>query len=165
MSVTTKTGDRGETSLYTGERVPKDSQRVITYGTIDEIGSALALARATAQNEFVRDEIYTLQKQLASLMADFASLDKQPLITPEFVTDIEQKIAAAEAKLPLLREFLIPGDSLAGAALDMARTTARRAERECCSLCREEPIADSDRIFLNRLSDYCFLLMRLEEHR
>ena len=73
MSVTTKTGDGGQTSLYTGERVNKDSQRVETYGTIDELGSALAMARAFAGQDEVRDRIFRLQQQLSLLMADFLS--------------------------------------------------------------------------------------------
>ena len=83
MSVTTKTGDGGQTSLYTGERVNKDSQRVETYGTIDELGSALAMARAFAGQDEVRDRIFRLQQQLSLLMADFASCDQEPRITAD----------------------------------------------------------------------------------
>ena len=163
MSVTTKTGDGGQTSLYTGERVNKDSQRVETYGTIDELGSALAMARAFAGQDEVRDRIFRLQQQLSLLMADFASCDQEPRITADSVRDIEAEIAAVEGRLPALTRFLIAGDTKSGAMLDMARSTARRAERRAGRLTKEEPVADSDRVFLNRLSDYIFLLMRLEE--
>ena len=163
MSVTTKTGDKGQTSLYTGERVDKDCQRVETYGTIDELGSALAMARAFAEKAEVRERILKLQQQLSQLMADFASCGQQPYITAEMVLAIEQEIAAVEGRLPALTRFLVPGDTKAGAMLDMARSTARRAERCACRLSRETTIAESDRLFLNRISDYIFLLMRLEE--
>ena len=163
MGVTTKTGDKGQTSLYTGERVDKDCQRVETYGTIDELGSALAMARAFSENTEVRERILKLQQQLSRLMADFASCGQQPYITVEVVCAIEQEIAAVEGRLPVLTSFLIPGDTKAGAMLDMARSMARRAERCACRLSRETAIADSDRLFLNRISDYIFLLMRLEE--
>ena len=165
MSVTTKTGDGGQTSLYTGERVDKDSQRVETYGTIDELGSALAMARAFAGQDEVRDRIFRLQQQLSLLMADFASCDQEPRITADSVRDIETEIAAVEGRLPALTRFLIAGDTKSGAMLDMARSTARRAERRACRLTKEEPVADSDCVFLNRLSDYIFLLMRLEEQK
>jgi cob(I)alamin adenosyltransferase len=136
MSVTTKTGDKGQTSLYTGERVDKDCQRVETYGTIDELGSALAMARAFAEKAEVRERILKLQQLLSQLMADFASCGQQPYITAEMVLAIEQEIAAVEGRLPALTRFLVPGDTKAGAMLDMARSTARRAERCACRLSR-----------------------------
>ena len=163
MSVTTKTGDKGTTSLYTGERVEKSCLRVEVYGTIDEAGSALSMARAFATKAEVKDRILALQKQLSLLMADFASLNKAPYITAETVTEIEGAIAELEEKLPPLKCFLIPGDTKAGAMLDMARTIARRAERAACRLAQETAVAESDRRYLNRISDYCFLLMRFEE--
>ncbi len=165
MSVTTKTGDKGTTSLYTGERVDKGCLRVETYGTIDEVGSALSMARAFAAKAEVKDRILELQKQLSLLMADFASLNKTPYITAETVKEIESAIVELEEQLPPLKCFLIPGDTKAGAMLDMARTIARRAERCACRLAQETAIAESDRLYLNRISDYCFLLMRLEEQK
>ena len=163
MSVTTKTGDGGKTSLYTGERVDKGSLRVETYGTIDEVGSALAMARAFSARPEIQEQIYVLQKELTLLMADFASLGSSPRITEEHIRSIEQRIYDAEATLPPIKVFLVPGDTKAGAMLDLARATARRAERCACRLAAEEEVADTDRRFLNRLSDYCFLLVRLEE--
>ena len=165
MSVTTKTGDNGTTSLYTGERVDKDCQRVETYGTIDELGSVLGAARAFAERDEVRERILGLQQQLALLMADFASYGQPARITAQSVSNIETEIAAVEGRLPVLTQFLIAGDTKAGAMLDMARSTARRAERCACRLAKEEDIASSDRLFLNRISDYIFLLMRLEEQK
>ena len=163
MSVYTKTGDKGETSLYTGERVQKKSRRVETYGTIDEANSALAAARAFAENDLVREKIHKLQKLLPLLMADIASKDKPPLIRENHIEEIERAMDEMESALPPLKEFIVPGDSRAGAFLDMARTIVRRAERRFLALTSEELTHETNRLFLNRLSDYCFLLMRMED--
>ena len=163
MSVYTKTGDKGLTSLYTGERVEKNSLRVQVYGAIDEADSALGIARAFAEVENVRKKIFALQKLLPKLMADFASLNREPIITPDDVKKLESEMDELESSLPPLREFLIPGASKGGAFLDLARTITRRAERLSCELGKSESVHEVDKIFLNRLSDYCFLLMRRED--
>ena len=163
MSVYTKTGDQGKTSLYTGERVSKDSLRVQVYGTIDEANSALAMSRAFAKNPEVKEKIYKLQKLMPLLMADLASLNKPPLITEENISYLESEMDSIEAVLPKLTAFIIPGDSKSGAFLDLARTITRRAERKFLTLAQSEEVHNVDRLFLNRLSDYCFLLMRLED--
>ncbi len=165
MSVYTKTGDKGLTSLYTGERVEKNCLRVQVYGAIDEADSALGLARAFVELEDVREKIFELQKLLPRLMADFASLNKEPLITFDDVKTLEAEMDVLEGSLPPLREFLIPGKTKGGAFLDLARTITRRAERLACELDKSEEVHESDKIFLNRLSDYCFLLMRKEDLR
>ena len=159
MSVTTKTGDKGQTSLFTGERVDKDSLRVEVYGTIDEVDAA----RAFSEKDEVTKRIYGVQQKLGRLMADFASLGKEPLITAADVKVMEDDIAVLEDALPEQNSFIIPGDTKAGAMLDHARTVVRRAERLAIRLAKTEAVAESDRLFLNRLSDYCYLLMRLEE--
>ena len=163
MSVYTKTGDKGLTSLYTGERVDKNCLRVQTYGAIDEADSALGIARAFVEVAQVREKILAVQKLLPKLMADFASLNQEPLITSGDVKNLELEMDALENSLPPLREFLIPGASKGGAFLDLARTITRRAERLACELAKSEPVHEVDKIFLNRLSDYCFLLMRRED--
>ena len=163
MSIYTKTGDDGTTGLYTGERVSKDSLRVQVYGTIDEANSALAMSRAFAKNPEVRDKIYQLQKFMPLLMADLASLNQPPMIKAENISALETDMDAMETALPPLRAFIIPGDSQAGAFLDLARTITRRAERLFLTLASNEPTHKVDGLFLNRLSDYCFLLMRLED--
>ena len=159
----TKTGDKGLTSLYTGERVDKNCLRVQTYGAIDEADSALGLARAFAELDDVREKIFAVQKLLPRLMADFASLNQEPLITFDDVKNLEREMDALENSLPPLREFIIPGNSKGGAFLDLARTITRRAERLACELAKSERVHEADKIFLNRLSDYCFLLMRKED--
>lgn len=159
----TKTGDKGLTSLYTGERVEKNCLRVQVYGAIDEADSALGLARAFVAVKDVREKIFAAQKLLSKLMADFASLNREPLITSDDVKNLEADMDALENSLPPLREFIIPGNSKGGAFLDLARTITRRAERLSCELAKSEQVHEVDKIFLNRLSDYCFLLMRRED--
>lgn len=163
MKIYTKTGDAGMTSLYTGERVDKNSLRVQVYGAIDEADSALGLARAFVTVDDVREKIFTVQKILPRLMADFASLNREPLVTAKDVSHLETEMDALESSLPPLKEFLIPGATKGGAFLDLARTITRRAERLACELAKSEPVHESDKIFLNRLSDYCFMLMRRED--
>ena len=163
MGVYTKTGDKGQTSLYTGERVDKDSLRVETYGTIDEMNSALAMARAFSRSEEVKTLILMLQKDVSLFMADLASLGQEPHIKETQVKDLENEMDEIEAKLGPLRSFVVPGDTQGGAALDLARTIARRAERQMLRLARQEPVHETDRLYINRLSDYCFMLMRLED--
>ncbi|WP_337543294.1 cob(I)yrinic acid a,c-diamide adenosyltransferase [Mitsuokella jalaludinii] len=157
MSITTKTGDNGETSLK------KSGLRVDTYGTLDEVDSALGLARAFSDKDDVAERILKLQRKLPALMADFASCGTESRITMEDVREIESWCDDVESDLPEEHAFIIPGGSQSGAMLDLARTTARRAERCACRLAETEEVAASDRIYLNRLSDYCYLLMRLEE--
>lgn len=164
MSVYTKTGDDGTTGLYTGERVKKNSLRVKVYGTIDEANSALAMSRAFATKSEVKDKIFKLQKLMPMLMADLASLNQSPMITNEHIKQIETEIDEIESELPKLTSFIVPGDTQSGSFLDLARTITRRAERELLTLAESEVVHQSDKLFLNRLSDYCFMLMRLEEH-
>lgn len=163
MSIYTKTGDAGETGLYTGERVRKSSLRVAVYGTVDELDSVLGLARASVAKAEVRERVLVLQKKLPALMADLASRAQEAMIAEADVAAIEQAMDELEGRLPPLTSFLVPGDTQGGAALDHARTVTRRAERLFCRLAEEEEVHDTDRRYLNRLSDYCFLLMRLEE--
>ena len=163
MSVTTKTGDQGQTSLFTGERIAKDDLRVEVYGIVDSLGSTLGMARAFAENKRVKEDILAAQKQLGMLMADFASRNKPPRITDEMIAGIEAEIASIEESLPALKEFIIPGDRKSSAMLDLARTTARTAERHAWTLARRGAVAEVDLRYLNRLSDYIFVLMRLED--
>ena len=163
MGDTTKTGDKVQKSLYTGESVDKDHRRVEVYGNVDMLASALGMARAFVENESVKERVLNLQKKLGMLMADFASIGKEPMITAEMLAELEADEEAIEKSLPPLRVFLIPGETKGGAMLDFARTTARTAERRAWSLRREEDVHEIDIRFLNRMSDYIFLLMRLEE--
>lgn len=163
MKIYTKTGDKGTTGLYTGQRVPKDSLRVEAYGTVDEMDAALGVARSLCQSKEVAAAIYEMQKLLWSLMADLASVGEAPnRITSEQVSRIEQMIDAYDAKLPPLKQFAIAGDNRAAAAINLARTVTRRAERLVWSLAREESVNEQVLVLLNRLSDLCFILFRAE---
>ena len=164
--VYTKTGDKGTTGLLTGERVKKTSARVEAYGTVDEINSALGLARANCTKPEVKEAILKLQKLLMLIMADLASGDdKEQYVTTEHVTALEQMIDEFDAKLPPLKSFIIPGDTPGAAALDLARTVTRRAERQTLRFKEVEAdakVAEPLLISLNRLSDFCFVLSRFE---
>jgi cob(I)alamin adenosyltransferase len=163
MKIYTKTGDKGTTSLYTGERVAKDSDRVEAYGTVDELDSAFGLARTLCRNGEVVTVIYEVQKLLWLVMAEVASQgDQKSPITCEQVQFIEQRIDSFDAKLQPLTNFLIPGGCPGSAALDVARTVARRAERQLWRLNRLETLNEQVLVILNRISDLCFVLSRVE---
>jgi len=162
-AVYTRTGDKGMTSLYSGERVPKQCLRVEAYGSIDAISSNLGLARAFLENQEVRETVYHLQEKLMQVMADVASLNiATPYITDEDVKELEHIIDTFDAKLEPLTRFVIPGGKKGAAALDVARTTTRRAERNLLRLQEEEPVSQKVIIWINRLSDLCFILERVE---
>ncbi len=162
-SVYTRTGDKGTTGLYTGERIAKNSLRVEAYGNVDEITSALGLARVTATREDIRATILELEKKLSSLMADVASIDlSEPYIKDSDVKEIEALIDDYDSMLEPLSNFLLPGNTLAEAALDLARTSTRRAERQLLRLAAEEDVNPNVLIYINRLSDLCFIMGRVE---
>lgn len=169
--VYTKYGDGGYTSLWGSQRVSKYHPRPEAYGTLDEANSALGLARAAATQRRVKDEVYALQQDLYVMMAELAT-------PPEDYAESAYKIGAAhvermeallddlKAQTEVPRHFITPGDTLAGAALDVARTVIRRAERIVARLLHEEEIANQDVLrYLNRLSDVVFVLGRYEEER
>ena len=162
-AVYTRTGDKGTTGLYTGERVSKCSTRVESYGNLDEITSALGLARSLVKRDDVKEAIYNVQKLLMSMMADVASLNlPQPYITEEHVKLFESTIDKFDSMLQPLSHFIIPGDTSGAGALDIARTTTRRAERQLLRLNETEPVNPQLLICVNRLSDLCFILARVE---
>lgn len=163
MKVYTKTGDKGITGLLTGERIEKDSLRVEAYGTIDEISSALGLARVWCTKTDVQEMIYKAQKTLMMIMAELASINGDThYITQEHSKQFEEYIDKLDAALPPLTEFIIPGGNAGAAALDLARTVTRRAERQVIRLSRREKVDEYVLITLNRLSDLCFMLSRSE---
>lgn len=164
MKIYTKTGDKGTTGLYTGQRVDKDSLRVEAYGNVDEINSALGMARAHVKNDEVRRTILELQKLLMQrVMSDLASVGQESAYTSaKDVTWLEELIDGFTAQLAPLNRFIVPGDNPGAAALDVARTTTRRAERQLWRLFRQERIDENLIVVLNRLSDLCFTLSRIE---
>lgn len=166
MKVYTKTGDKGTTGLYTGERVEKDSVRVEAYGSVDESDSALGLARSLSDKAEVKEAIYDMQKLLWLLMADVASVgDKKKNVTSEHIQKLEEMIDKFDAKLAPLTKFVVPGDAPASAALHVARTVVRRAERQLWRLARQESVNEEALIVLNRLSDLCFVLARVQDEQ
>lgn len=163
MKIYTKTGDQGTTGLYTGQRVEKDSARVEAYGNVDEINSALGLARALVKNPEVRETILELQKLLMQrVMSDLASDGAPAYTSVKDVTRLEELIDSYTQRMKPLNHFIIPGDTPGAAALDVARTTTRRAERQVWRMSRQESIDDVILVVLNRLSDLCFTLARAE---
>ncbi|NMC33311.1 MAG: cob(I)yrinic acid a,c-diamide adenosyltransferase [Veillonellaceae bacterium] len=163
MKIYTKTGDKGTTGLYTGQRVNKDSARVEAYGNVDEINSALGMARAWVTNPEVRETILELQKLLMQrVMSDLASDGAPAYTTAKDVTRLEELIDSYTQRMKPLNHFIVPGDTPGAAALDVARTTARRAERQVWRMSRQETMDEVILIVLNRLSDLCFTLARAE---
>lgn len=158
----TRTGDRGQTSLYTGERISKGSLRVEAYGTVDEADSVLGVARAFAVHDNVKETIYKIQKDLWLLMADVASMGEQPNITTDNVKKLEQLIDKFTEELTPLDHFLVPGATQSSAFLDVARSVVRRAERNMWRVAESEELHEADIKYLNRLSDLCFTLARYE---
>lgn len=163
MSIVTRTGDRGLTSLFGGERVSKASARMHACGSVDELNAALGIA-LTDQHipERLRSELTQLQHTLFRAGADLGARPekKTERITPEHVQEIERWIDRMEPALPPQTSFILPGGSPASAELHLARTICRRAERWIVALQECEPISPDLRIFFNRLSDYLFLAAR-----
>lgn len=167
--VTTGTGDTGYTGLLGEKRVPKYDPRPDTFGTIDEATSALGLARATAQDTKVKDLIYTVQQELYLLMGELATppenYEQMGLrMTVEHVQLLEQMEEELKREVEIPNKFIIPGDTLDGAALDLARTIIRRAERMAVRLLHDGVIQNTEVVrYLNRLSDFIFILARYIE--
>jgi cob(I)alamin adenosyltransferase len=172
MKVYTKRGDDGTTGLLYGGRVDKDDLRTSAYGTVDETVSALGLARAVLPPGEWHDAVLQVQRTLFVVGAQLAThVDHWPklvegvsLVTPAMVDDLEVQIDALTERHPLPQEFVVPGGSQAGAAIDLARTTCRRAERYVVAMQREGLLPDPTPLrYLNRLSDHLFVLARAVE--
>ncbi len=171
MRLYTKTGDLGETGLFGGARVGKDTLRVEAYGTIDELNAVLGLARAQQPSEGAAQLLSELQQDLFVLGAELACVPskraqlKMRLLDASDIARLEQQIDTLSDATPALRTFVLPGGHPAAAALHLARTVARRGERLTLSLSREEEVRSEVLIYLNRLSDLLFALARSENHR
>jgi cob(I)alamin adenosyltransferase len=167
--VTTGTGDTGYTGLLGEQRVPKYDPRPDTFGTVDEATSALGLARATTQDQKVKDIIYQIQQELYLLMGELATppenYEKMGLrMTSEHVQRLEQIEETLKGEVEIPNKFIIPGDTPDGAALDLARTIIRRAERMSVKLLHDGVIQNGEVVrYLNRLSDLIFVLARYVE--
>lgn len=172
MKIYTRTGDRGDTGLFGGGRVSKDAARIEGYGSVDELNASLGLARAHVREHAPlarADALLTrVQSDLFVLGADLATppeaRTRPPRITDAHIATLEQDIDRLEADLPPLRNFILPGGGPAPAALHFARTIARRAERAVVRAARTETIAPQAITYLNRLSDFLFVLARWCAH-
>jgi cob(I)alamin adenosyltransferase len=163
MKIYTRTGDDGTTGLWGGLRVAKDSLRVQAYGTIDECNAAIGIARAIGMASELDQLLATIQDTLFVVGSDLATPGENtsiPRISTEAVSELEQAIDQLESQVEPLRQFILPGGSLAAAHLHLARTICRRAERWVISLAHEEPINPQVAVYLNRLSDLLFVAAR-----
>jgi len=168
--VYTKTGDKGTTGLGGGQRVSKDSLRIDTYGTVDELNSVLGMVLISSPAAEIADWVRTIQNELFHLGSDLCILeeDKQkfriPQIEERHVFQLEKLMDCCAEELKPLEEFILPGGSNAAAHLHLARTVCRRAERLAVALSKEEPIGPMVVAYLNRLSDALFVFARMENH-
>ncbi len=170
MKIYTRTGDKGTTSLFSGGRVPKHHLRVESYGTVDELNSTLGLARAQQPSAGTDADLGRVQHQLFNLGADLATpLDASTRhivrMDAETVAWLEGSIDRMTAELPTLTYFILPGGSMAGATIHVARTICRRVERLVTQLQEAEPVGEHVLPYLNRLSDYLFTLARWENQQ
>jgi cob(I)alamin adenosyltransferase len=170
MSIVTKTGDEGETSLMYGRRLPKNNPRSEAYGAVDEFTAALGLARANCNDKFVSEQILAVQKELINVMGELSTLpeDRERYVKDGFhIVDANMVdrvggviIDLEKDKSVYPKDWVIPGANPVSAALDLARTICRRAERHVATL--KDPNPEILR-YLNRLSDFCWILARAIE--
>lgn len=173
MKIYTRTGDRGETALFGGGRVRKDHPRVDAYGTVDELNSVIGWAATQVRDASVRERLARLQHDLFAIGAHLATPPERPGRTKPRIPDLpEGRVDEMEAwmdeageELPDLRAFVLPGGTAGAAALHVARTVCRRAERAVVTLSQEEDVGEPVVPYLNRLSDLLFMLARLEAFR
>jgi cob(I)alamin adenosyltransferase len=170
MKIYTRTGDKGDTGLFGGARVPKDDVRVEAYGSVDETNAAIGLALSYCQVAHVREVLQEVQADLFTLGAELATVSGHEarlgiaLLTDADVERLERAIDAAEEPLPPLKNFVLPGGPPDVSALHLARTVARRAERRVLSLSHREPVRSPLLVYLNRLADLLFVLARRAGH-
>lgn len=175
MSIATKTGDGGTTGLMYNRRVSKCHPRVEAYGCVDELNTALGLARATAEHDFVRDNLLAAQHDLVTLMGELATAvedlpryakDGFQLVTPAMTVKLDALVKEIEAQNITYKGWATPGASVHSAALDVARTVCRRAERRACALHEGGQLQNAEVVtYLNRLADVLWLFARWVETR
>jgi cob(I)alamin adenosyltransferase len=175
VSITTKKGDQGMTGLMYNRQVPKSHPRVEAYGAVDELQAALGVARATVEHPFVREKLLHIQQDLVVLMGELATLSEDmprylksgfSTVSGEMTAKLDQLIIAIEQQNGPFRDWAIPGVDLGSAALHLARTICRRAERRVCVLRESNELQNAEiAVYLNRLSDALWLLARVIEMR
>lgn len=165
MKIYTKTGDSGETSLFGGERVPKYHYRIEAYGTVDELNSNIGLIRDQAIDEATFNTLLEIQDRLFTLGSNLATEPgntkvKTPQLQQEDILFLENEIDKMNEKLPEMRSFVLPGGHQVVSYCHIARCVCRRAERLVVFLAEKEPVNEAIIRYLNRLSDYLFVLSR-----
>lgn len=169
--VYTRTGDEGDTRLGGGQRVPKDSLRIETYGTVDELSSVLGGALASGVDAELEPVLRRIQNDLFNLGSDLCILEEDkermpvPSVEERHVTGLEELIDRLSEDLEPLANFILPGGTPAAAWLHLGRTVCRRAERLLVALAREETVGPYTLRYLNRLSDALFVMARWQNHR
>ena len=173
MKIYTRTGDEGATALFGGGRVGKDHPRVEAYGDVDELNAALGMARAIEMMPRIDEVLVPIQKDLFAIGALLATPDHDKMkeqlskarVDDDRIEQLERAIDACEQELEPLRSFIIPGGTPKAAALHVARTVCRRAERRVVRLALETELPPLVVIYLNRLSDLLFMLARVANKR
>lgn len=173
LKIYTRTGDAGETGLFGGGRVPKDNSRVDTYGDVDELNAFLGLARSVEPMPRIDDILGPIQHDLFAIGALLATPDREKMreqlikarIGVDRIIELERAIDAGEEELEPLKAFILPGGTQKAAALHVARTVCRRAERRIVALTRGEDIPAIVITYMNRLSDLLFVLARVANKR
>jgi cob(I)alamin adenosyltransferase len=165
MKIYTKTGDKGQTSLIGGTRVPKHHLRIESYGTVDELNSYIGLIRDQQVSEHLQDLLKEIQDRLFTIGSALASDPEKskmkiPDLHQEDIELLEKEIDTMTADLPELRHFILPGGSNAVSFCHLARCVCRRAERLCVHLSEDSFVDEKVMVYLNRLSDYLFVLSR-----
>jgi len=167
----TKSGDAGETGLFGGGRVPKDDARVDAYGEVDELNAAVGLARGAgldreldALAQAIQDQLFTVGSVMATPRGTKAA-QAIPQVEARWVAEMETAIDKFDREIPPLRSFILPGGSAPAAALHLARTICRRAERRAVPLARKGAVDQLLVKYLNRLSDLLFTMARVSNHR
>ena len=173
LKIYTKTGDAGTTGLFGGGRVSKDDPRVDAYGDVDELNAAIGLAQAIAPMPRVDEVLGPIQRDLFSIGALLATPDLERMheqlakarIDDARLAELERAIDACDGELEPLKAFILPGGTPKSAALHVARTVCRRAERRVIHLRREVELPSLAVVYLNRLSDLLFVLARVANRR
>jgi len=166
----TRTGDEGETSLFGGKRLPKDHLRIESYGTLDELNAQIGLLRDQIQDEELREELHQIQNLLFSMGSYLAmepdkKSDSIEMLRTGDVKNLEQAMDRMDEELEPLRNFILPGGHVLVSQAHIARCVCRRAERQVVALSRHEPVEGIVLQYLNRLSDFFFILARYLSHR
>ena len=166
MKIYTKTGDKGQTSLYDGTRIDKDSLRVESYGTVDELNSSIGFAIKFVEDEGIKESLNKIQMRLFFVAGELATIEEgkyKYIVNEEDILALEKIIDDYIPKISGGDKFIVPGSSKAAAALHISRTICRRAERRIITLKRHEEVSDILLKFVNRLSDVLYTYARFLE--